>query len=100
MNLIARRVFDISDPQIPVALWANAFCKECRSLMDFEWIFSHVNEIFRKDPHYNVFDAYRIIKLAMSCIQFLPEDRPSMKQTYESLQALHVVQRTGMELGI
>lgn len=61
-------------------------------------MFFHVDKIFKADPDYNAVDAYRIIKLAMSCIEFFPEDRPSMKQAYESLQALRIVQRTGKEL--
>ncbi|KAL3515458.1 hypothetical protein ACH5RR_022360 [Cinchona calisaya] len=96
LNLFSKSVVDISKQETCAARWGKLRCKEEIHWLSNDKNFSRVNEIFKNDPDFSYFDAYKIMKLALNCIVYVPEDRPTIKQIYESLQALYVVQRTGM----
>lgn len=100
LSLISKTVFDISRPDTSAALLARKGCKEKMSSTGLERNAFDVHEVFKEDLNYDVYDANKTMKLALSCISLLPKDRPTMKEVCQTLEALHVCLLNGEELGI
>ncbi|XP_058212038.1 serine/threonine-protein kinase RIPK-like isoform X3 [Rhododendron vialii] len=61
--------------------------------------FSLVQESLEKDPGYDATDGPMISNLAMRCVEYFPENRPTMKEVVEQLEGLRVVKLHGDGLG-
>ncbi|KAI8561162.1 hypothetical protein RHMOL_Rhmol04G0316200 [Rhododendron molle] len=61
--------------------------------------FSLIQESLEKDPGYDATDGPMITNLAMRCVEYYPENRPTMKEVVEQLEGLRVVKLHGDGLG-
>lgn len=82
----------------------NKKLQSIRYLLPDEWAKSLyqpggslVEKSLEKDAGYHATDGPIITKLAMHCVEYLPKDRPTMKEVVEQLQSLQVVQLQGDE---
>uniref|UniRef100_A0A5B7BGM9 Protein kinase domain-containing protein n=1 Tax=Davidia involucrata TaxID=16924 RepID=A0A5B7BGM9_DAVIN len=101
VSLIAKRVVDKDMPEkTSVDSWAKKEYKPKKSFFKLQAKSSLVHKSFEEDPFYDARDGPKITKLAMSCLEFFPKKRPTMKGIVQSLQALHVVRSHGEAVGI
>ena len=91
LGLIAKRVLgetklERSKPDAFADIWAWEEYKKHKSK-------SLVHKSLVMDPFFDARDGVKITKLAMRCVEYFPEKRPTMKEVVCCLQKLKTVQR-------
>ncbi|KAK9286892.1 hypothetical protein L1049_015299 [Liquidambar formosana] len=101
LSLIAKRVIDKKHPyETIVDFWAQNEYKTHRLYSGGKAEFSLVHESLEKEPEYDAYDGSIITKLAMSCLEFSPLQRPTMKEIAKHLQDLYGCLSHGETVGI
>lgn len=109
LGLIAKRVCDPEKPrggaENPLLKeWADSEYKSNKSsIKGFRKSrnkCSLVNRDFEDEEGFYLIDGPKITDLAMRCVEFLPRNRPTMKQVVDCLLDLHAVRHHADSLGI
>ncbi|KAJ4837419.1 hypothetical protein Tsubulata_022502 [Turnera subulata] len=87
LSMLCKKVRDINEPDI--AYWAVEEFKT--NLLSSDGDCSLVHQSFIRDEGYNYRDAIKVTKLAMQCVEYHRDDRPTMEQVVKRLLKLHIV---------
>ncbi|XP_031379327.1 uncharacterized protein LOC116194617 [Punica granatum] len=105
LGLMSKRVYSEHDrlkcsPFVYEWAWAQHNAWKSDSLGFLSSKFSLVHKRLQADPIFECSDGVKLTKLAMQCVDFDPQKRPTMRRVVNSLKKLHIVEYNGELVGI